>query len=58
MTEEEFATWNAPYMKAGNQPPHTKFGDGSNVRELGGLLEKRVMILEEWLNNDDLWEDR
>ena len=47
-----------PYMKAGNQPPNTKFGDGSTIQELGNLLEKRVVILEEWLNDDDLWEDR
>ena len=47
-----------PYMKAGDQPPSTKFGDGSNIRELGDLLEKRAIILEEWLEDDGLWEDR
>jgi hypothetical protein len=45
-------------MEAGKQPPNTKFGDGSNIQELGDLLEKRVMILEDWLIDDSLWEDR
>ncbi len=47
-----------PYMKAGKQPPDTKFGDGSNIQELGDLLEKRVTILEDWLSDDSLWEER
>ena len=47
-----------PYMKAGKQPPNTKFGDGSNIQEMGELLEKRVMILEDWLSDDSLWEER
>ncbi len=47
-----------PYMKVGKQPPHTKFGDGSNLQELADLLKKRVVILEEWLSDDSLWEDR
>jgi len=46
-----------PYMRAGKQPPDTKFGDGSNVQELGDLLEKRVKILEDWLRDDSLWEE-
>jgi hypothetical protein len=53
-------SWNdcIPFMKAGMQPPHTRFGDGSNTVELGNLLEKRVAILQEWLSDESLWEDR
>lgn len=47
-----------PYMKAGEQPPYAKFGTGANIRELGDLLETRVTILEEWLNDDALWQER
>jgi Domain of unknown function (DUF4826) len=47
-----------PHMKNGLQPPDVKFGDGSNIKELGDLLERRVTILEKWLTDDDLWEDR
>jgi hypothetical protein len=47
-----------PYMKKGVQPPDVKFGDGSNIKELGDLLKKRILILEGWLKDDDLWEDR
>jgi hypothetical protein len=46
-----------PYMKNGNQPPDVKFGDGSNIQELGELLERRVAILQEWLEDEGLWED-
>lgn len=45
-------------MKEGNQPPDLKFGDGSNVKLLGNLLEQRIAILEEWAEDDDLWENR
>jgi hypothetical protein len=47
-----------PHMKNGKQPPETTFGDGSNIKELGNLLEKRVNILEDWLDDNDLWENR
>jgi len=47
-----------PHMKEGRQPPNVSFGDGSNVKELGDLLESRVSILQEWLEDDELWEDR
>jgi len=47
-----------PYMKAGRQPPNTKFVDEANLPLLGELLEKRVALLNEWLENDELWEDR
>ncbi len=47
-----------PHMKSGNQPPNTTFGDESNLSELGQLLENRVKVLEDWLLDDDLWEDR
>ncbi len=47
-----------PHMKKGKQPPGIKFGDGSNIRELGDLLERRVGILKDWIADDDLWEDR
>jgi hypothetical protein len=47
-----------PYMKSGKQPPDTKFGDGSNLQELGDLLETRIGVLEDYLAEDTLWEDR
>lgn len=47
-----------PHMKDGRQPPDINFGDGSNIRELGDLLERRVGILQDWIADDDLWEDR
>jgi len=47
-----------PHMKSGNQPPAANFGDNFNIQELGDLLEKRVSILEDWLADDTLWEDR
>ncbi|HET6408451.1 MAG TPA: DUF4826 family protein [Chthoniobacteraceae bacterium] len=47
-----------PHMKNGFQPPDVRFGDGTNIRELGKLLETRVAILQEWLEADALWEDR
>lgn len=46
------------HMKKGIQPPDVKFGDGSNIKELGVLLEKRVSLLKDWIEDDDLWEDR
>ena len=47
-----------PCMKAGIQPPNMKLGDGSNLKLLGELLETRVGLLNEWFENDSLWEDR
>lgn len=47
-----------PYMKAGNQPPDTKIGNGANLLELGELLERRIEVLNDWLNDDNLWEQR
>lgn len=47
-----------PYMKAGHQPADVKFGDGSNIKELGDLLEARIAIYEEWLADDQMWDDR
>ncbi len=47
-----------PDMKEGRQPPGVKFGDGSNLKELGDLLEARVEVLRGWLNDDELWEER
>lgn len=47
-----------PDMKKGKQPPGASFGDGSNIQELADLLETRVSILENWLADDTLWEDR
>ena len=47
-----------PHMKDGRQPPAIKFGDGSNIRELGDLLERRVGIFKDWIADDDLWENR
>ena len=46
-----------PYMKRAEQPPETNLG-GGDLPELGDLLEKRVAVLEEWLLDDSLWEDR
>jgi hypothetical protein len=45
-------------MRDGEQPSGIKFGDESNIRELGDLLERRVGILKSWIADDDLWEDR
>ena len=50
-----WAEW-VPHMKHGNQPPEVKFGGGTNIRELGDLLERRVGILRDWIADDDLWE--
>jgi hypothetical protein len=47
-----------PYMQAGQQPPDVKFGDGTDIKGLGDFLEKRVGILEGWLADDELWEER
>jgi hypothetical protein len=47
-----------PYLKSGRQPPDVKFGHGTDIKELGSLLEKRIGILEEWLADDTLWEER
>jgi hypothetical protein len=47
-----------PNMKKGKQPPNVQFADGADLPLLGELLEKRVTILDEWLSNDDLWEDQ
>jgi hypothetical protein len=46
-----------PYMKCGKQPPEGKFGDGSNLAELGDLLETRVSILKGWIADDSIWEN-
>ena len=47
-----------PDMKNGNQTPVVNFGDGFNIEELADLLVTRVGILEDWLADDGLWEDR
>lgn len=47
-----------PEIKEGRHPPNVKFGDGFNLKELGDLLEARVKVLKDWLNDDDLWEER
>lgn len=47
-----------PHMKNGLQPPDVRLGDGSNIQKLGDLLERRVAILQEWLEDDTLWENR
>jgi hypothetical protein len=47
-----------PYMKEGEQPPNTKLGDSSNLKELGEMLEKRVTVLSDWCKDDSLWEER
>ena len=44
-----------PLLKSGQQPSGMKFGDGSNPKLLGELLETRVGVLVEWLNDDDIW---
>jgi hypothetical protein len=52
--------WNSylPELKIGKQPSQATLGSGSNLQELGQLLEKRVVLLREWLADDSLWEDR
>ena len=42
----------------GVSPPDVRFGDGTNIRELGELLEKRIEVLHEWVEDDLLWDDR
>ena len=54
---KRWADW-VPHMKSGKQPPDVSFGGSSDIRELGELLERRVSILQDWLADDDLWEDR
>lgn len=44
-------------MRRGLQPPNATFS-GGDLRALGGLLEKRIEILNEWVADDDLWEER
>ncbi|WP_309380185.1 DUF4826 family protein [Cerasicoccus frondis] len=53
-------TWDSyiPEMKEGRQPAECKIGNGSNLPDLGDLLEKRVSILRDWLNDNDLWDNR
>lgn len=53
---KRWADW-IPDMKDGNQPPEVSLGDGSNIKELGDLLESRVGILRDWLADDEMWED-
>lgn len=47
-----------PDMKKGRQPTGIKFGEEANLQELGNFLEARVAVLKDWLNDDELWEDR
>ncbi len=44
-------------MKEGRQPPNIKFGDGSNLEELGALLESRLELLKDWIEDNELWEE-
>ena len=55
--EDLLQSWSSyiPEMKEGRQPIDCKFGDGSNLVELAQLLETRVSIFREWLEDDDLW---
>jgi hypothetical protein len=58
--ENLLVRWRAhiPYLRRGEQPPDVNFGDGSDLRDLGDLLERRVSMLEEWRQDDSLWEDQ
>jgi hypothetical protein len=47
-----------PFLKRGQQPPGIDFGREDRLAELGELLEKRVGLLDEWVADDELWEDR
>lgn len=53
-------TWNSymPFLKRGKQPPEMRFGDGNNLPYLAELLEKRISIFTEYLNDDALWDER
>ena len=46
------------FLNDGRQPPDATWGDGTNLKELGALLEKRIGILDRWLHDDAMWEDR
>lgn len=41
----------------GKQPPGMTFGDGTNAQELGDLLQRRVSLLKDCLEDDEFWED-
>ena len=45
-----------PYMKAGNSRQHKVWRRVES--QMGDLLEKLVTILEDWLSDDSLWEER
>jgi len=40
-----------PHLEAGRQPPEKTFGDGTDLKKLGDLLESRVLILKEWVED-------
>lgn len=47
-----------PSLKSGKQPKDVNFGKKSELKEFGKLLEDRIKVLEEWLMNNDIWEER
>ena len=47
-----------PFLKCGQQPPGLTFGPGAHLPTLGDLLERRIGVYDEWVADDNLWEDR
>lgn len=53
---EKWATY-VPALKAGEQPQGISFGESADLPLLGDLLERRIALLTEWFEDDDLWKD-
>jgi len=51
--------WGAyvPALKEGRKPDGISFGEGSDLATLGDSLERRITVLNEWLEDDELWKD-
>jgi len=43
------------FMKNNSQPPNTTMGKGVNLLELADLLERRILIMKDWLEDDAIW---
>jgi len=44
------------YLLRGEQHPTEKIGPPGREREFGDLLSRRAGILEDWLNDDEMWQ--
>jgi hypothetical protein len=43
------------YMLRGEDHPTVRIGFSENRQELGTLLNKRTKIIEEWVDDDEMW---